>query len=469
MPPKPAESKHAKQKGANTSTDKMAANNPNNQQAIPEHELKQNSGASASMALQAMQKAWDLRQAANAAGDPNAREEILAKAINKEIEAESFGKAAKYTQSGAFQGLAAGAGLGVQPGVTLGKITGAIVGGTVSTVTGLLGAGVGSVYGAMNGPMWDLGQMASQGVRGVVGDFPNWKSTPAQKKALEKMVMQTRETQAPSKEELEKMKADAPDDMPQTWSQTTKDMTSWRPSMPSMPSMPNMPNMPSMPSMPSMSKGGAALGLGGLGASMPSWGGQNKSQVQQEEPKQVHQGSQSQVQPPTQTQDQRPRPSSRQPSKQGGQTSQQVRKPKEAPVPKEPPKLNNTSNGNAQPSKPSKPKEAPKTEDASTKKKPTEPKAAPKPKEPATKEATKSKTSPPKQTSKPPAASKPSASDQPKQTPSTENKDNKTPAATNAEKKKPRKLAPKSSDTKPSPGSTVKRPPRKLEVRKAAA
>lgn len=35
--------------------------------------------------------------------------EILAKAINKEAEAESFGKAAKYTQSGAFQGLAAGA------------------------------------------------------------------------------------------------------------------------------------------------------------------------------------------------------------------------------------------------------------------------------------------------------------------------------------------------------------------------
>ena len=101
------------------------------------------------MALQAAQKAYELRQAANAAGDPDAREEILAKAINKEIEAESFGKAAKYTRSGAFQGLAAGAGLGVQPGVTLGKLTGALVGGTVATVTGLLGGGVGSVYGAM--------------------------------------------------------------------------------------------------------------------------------------------------------------------------------------------------------------------------------------------------------------------------------------------------------------------------------
>jgi hypothetical protein len=254
-----AEGIRTKERGSNQAKIKMANNGP----AVPEQELKQNSGVSASLALQAMQKAWDLRQAANAAGDPDAREKILAKAINKEIEAESFGKAAKYTRSGAFQGLAAGAGLGVQPGVTIGKLTGALVGGVISTVTGLLGGGIGSVYGAMNGPFWDLGEMASHGVRGVIGDFPNWKSTPSQQKALEKMVMQTKETQAPTKEELEQMKADAPDDMPQSWSQTTKDMTSWRPSMPS------MPNMPSMPSMPQ----GAALGLGGLGAAMPSWGG----------------------------------------------------------------------------------------------------------------------------------------------------------------------------------------------------
>ncbi|KAF2155500.1 hypothetical protein K461DRAFT_274497 [Myriangium duriaei CBS 260.36] len=234
----------------------MSDKNKQSKQPISQHDIKQNSGVSASMALQATQKAWDLRQAANAAGDPNAREEILAKAINKEIEAESFGKAAKYTQSGAFQGLAAGAGLGVQPGVTLGKLTGAIVGGTVSTVTGLLGGGIGSVYGSMSGPMWDLGQMASHGVRGVVGDFPNWSSTPSQKKALEKMVMQSKETQAPTNEELEKMKAEAPDGMPQSWSESAKDMTS------------HLPSMPSLASMPSMSKAGSALGLGGVGAAM---------------------------------------------------------------------------------------------------------------------------------------------------------------------------------------------------------
>jgi hypothetical protein len=257
-----AQNTQQNQKPPANKSKKMANNASSNQDPppIPEKELKQNSGVSATMALQAAQKAWDLRQAANAAGDPDAREKILAKAINKEIEAESFGKAAKYTRSGAFQGLAAGAGLGVQPGVTLGKLTGALVGGVVSTVTGLLGGGIGSVYGAMNGPFWDLGEMASQGVRGVVGDFPNWKSTPSQQKALEKMVMQTKETQAPTQEELEQMKQDAPDDMPQNWSQTMNDMTAWRPSMPSMPNMPSMPK-------------GAALGLGGLGASMSSWAG----------------------------------------------------------------------------------------------------------------------------------------------------------------------------------------------------
>ncbi|KIW88794.1 uncharacterized protein Z519_10841 [Cladophialophora bantiana CBS 173.52] len=138
-----------------------ASSTPTSKPAIPEHEVKQSSSVSAQLALEAAKKAYELRQAAYAAGDPHAREEILAKAINKEIEAESFGKAAKYTRSGAFQGLAAGAGLGIQPGVTLGKLTGALVGGVVSSAGALLGGGIGSAYGAVSGPFWDLGQMAS--------------------------------------------------------------------------------------------------------------------------------------------------------------------------------------------------------------------------------------------------------------------------------------------------------------------
>ncbi|KAH8722631.1 hypothetical protein GQ44DRAFT_355053 [Phaeosphaeriaceae sp. PMI808] len=386
----------------------------NNQPAIPDHEIKQNAGVSAGLALQAAQKAWELRQAANAAGDPDAREEILAKAINKEIEAESFGKAAKYTRSGAFQGLAAGAGLGVQPGVTLGKLTGALVGGVVATVTGLLGGGVGSVYGAINGPFWDLGEMASHGVRGIIGDFPNWKSTPAQKRALEKMVMQTKETQAPTQEELEQMKAEAPDNMPQSWSQRTSDLTSWRPSMPSMPSMPK----------------GAALGLGGMGASMPFWGGGDKNQKQQQLPSQTRQKASNQ--------------STAAAPKQADQPKEQLI-PKEAPTPKEAPQFKETHKPKANPN----PKETPKSKDEST-------------------QAKKSLEKPPNQKSASPKTQpKPTPKSQP--TSSSDAKENKPPVSTNGEKKKPRKLDPKRSSHQSSQTSAPRKAPRKLESRKPTA
>jgi hypothetical protein len=435
----------------------MADNNPSNGQGIPERDIKQNSGVSASMALQATQKAWDLRQAANAAGDPNAREEILAKAINKEIEAESFGKAAKYTQSGAFQGLAAGAGLGVQPGVTLGKITGALVGGTVSTVTGLLGGGIGSVYGAMNGPMWNLGEMASHGVRGVIGDFPNWKSTPSQKKALEKMVMQTKETQAPSKEELEKMKAEAPDDMPQSWSQSVKDMTSWRPSMPSMPSMP---------------KGGAALGLGGLGASMPSWGGQGKDQGQQ------------QASRTKQVEGTRQKPHSTQSSKQRTPAPQQVhsqQRTSKPSAPKPTPRSDKTTQSRkevaeTQPSEPSQAAKATttqgKTSSSSNKaSKPTQSSRSEKPNTTSTQtnSTPRSTNAPSKNPARPQSTGQLSASGQADQATSDARKEHKPTTPGNAEKRKPRKLTTKSTTSQPSQDAAPKRAPRKLETRKAAS
>ena len=229
-----------------------------NPQPIPEADIKQSSGMSATLALQAAKKAYELRQAAYGAGDANAREEILAKAINKEIEAESFGKAAKYTRSGAFQGLAAGAGLGVMPGATLGKITGAIVGGVVSSVGALLGGGIGSAYGAISGPFWDLGEMASKGVRGVVGDWPNWEATGSQKKALEKMVLGAQKTKAPDEDELQEMSQDCERGDAETYSKWASDLTSYIPGMPSMPSTSSLPSMPNMPSIP---------GFGGFGGS----------------------------------------------------------------------------------------------------------------------------------------------------------------------------------------------------------
>jgi len=371
------------------------------------------------MALQAAQKAWELRQAAHAAGGPNAREEILAKAINKEIEAESFGKAAKYTQSGAFQGLAAGAGLGVQPGVTIGTLAGALVGGVVSTVTGLLGGDIGSVYGAMHGPFWDLGEMASQGVRGVVGDFPNWKSTPAQKRALEKMVMQTKETQAPSKEELEQMSKHAPDDMPNTWSQSTKDIASWRPSMPNLPSMPT----------------GAALGLSGLGASLPSWGS--------EVPKDTDQAPQAS----SRARSTYHRSSQAHPST---QTPKKSSVPKEAPVPSEATRITKISNATA-------------TEAKKSSKLPTRSKAqaaAPQAKLASSGKSTNTITTP----SNPVASNgKTGSTIEPPTT-----SQSKTSAPHEPEKKRPRKLRPKSGNAPSDNAAISKKAPRKLASRSSA-
>jgi hypothetical protein len=443
MPPKQAQQK-PKPNAANPPSQNMANNSAGGQQGgIPDHEIKQNAGVSASMALQAGQKAWELRQAAHGAGDAKAREEILAKAINKEIEAESFGKAAKYTQSGAFQGLAAGAGLGVQPGVTIGKLTGALVGGTISTVTGLLGGGIGSVYGAMNGPMWDLGEMASQGVQGVVGDFlPDIKSTPSQKKALEKMIMQTKETQAPSKEELEQMKNDAPDQMPQSWSQSAKDMTAWRPSMPSMPSAKGM---------------GGALGLGGIGAAMNPWGGQSQ---QQQQPQQS--SSQPKQQPQKQAQQAPSQPKqSTQPQKNSQTKPQQPKTNNPQPPKQEKPQSNEP------------PKEAPKprSQRPPTTRGPANPQSSQQNQAPSAQQTTsQSKTSSQKSNS----TSKPAnTSSQPKRVSFSDNKENNAPATTSKEKRKPRKLGQQGSNTQKSGGasqpSAPKKAPRKLEPRKPAA
>lgn len=254
MPPKklPPKTTQQKQPSQNTSRDKSRTTptTPSSKPAVPEHEVKQSSAASAELALQAARKAYDLRQAAYGLADPNAREEMLAKAINREIEAESFGKAAKYTRSGAFQGLAAGAGLGIQPGVTLGKLTGALVGGLVSSAGALLGGGIGSAYGAISGPFWDLGQMASQSVRNIVGDFPNWEASSSQKKALDKMIMEAQQTKAPSQAELEQMRDDDGGASQADFQQFTSNLTSWIPSMPSMPSMSSLPSIPGLGGQP---------------------------------------------------------------------------------------------------------------------------------------------------------------------------------------------------------------------------
>ncbi|KAF1842685.1 uncharacterized protein K460DRAFT_367645 [Cucurbitaria berberidis CBS 394.84] len=221
----------------------MSANKKKNDDkpAVPDHEVRQESSKNANCALQAQRKAQELKDAAAGAGDPEERQKLMERAINAQIEAESFGKTAKYLRSGTFQGLAVGTGLGVAPGATLGAVTGTLVGGITSTITGGLGGGVGALTGALHGPFWDLGKMAGRGVQKVTGNFPGWVASEEQKKAFEKMIGQAQEEDMPDESELEKLRKDgggggekeddegwinsAKEAMPAKWSTDSKSST----------------------------------------------------------------------------------------------------------------------------------------------------------------------------------------------------------------------------------------------------
>lgn len=181
------------------------ANSNENKNVPSEEERRRESSKLSQQALAARKKAHELRQAANGAADPDERQHLMEEAINKGIEAESFGKTAKYLQSGTFQGMAVGTGIGAIPGVTLGTLTGTLVGGTVTLITGGIGGAVGAATGALHGPFWNMGQLVGKGIRKVTGDLPGWKATDEQKATLEKMIGQVNEQEPPSTADLTHM------------------------------------------------------------------------------------------------------------------------------------------------------------------------------------------------------------------------------------------------------------------------
>ncbi len=92
-----------------------------------DRERQQEAQKAAQKSLELQNKAKELISAAAAAGDPEERQKLLQQALDKEIEAETFGKTARYLNTGSFQGLCAGAGLGGGIGVALGTLTGTLV------------------------------------------------------------------------------------------------------------------------------------------------------------------------------------------------------------------------------------------------------------------------------------------------------------------------------------------------------
>lgn len=170
-----------------------------------ERKRRLESSKAAKEALEAKKKAAELREAAKGAGDPEERQKLLEEAIDREAQAESFGKVAKYMRSGTFQGMAFGAGLGVIPGLELGALTGTLVGGTVSLITGGIGAAGGALTGFLHGPFFNVGEVAGQGIRKITGDGPKCGATEEQKRHLEKMIGQCKDEEMPSDLDLQEL------------------------------------------------------------------------------------------------------------------------------------------------------------------------------------------------------------------------------------------------------------------------
>lgn len=124
---KPATQKTSKQ---STSTQQAPKQKPSTQ-ADREREHEARKAAQKSLKLQ--KQAKELINAAAGAGDPDERQKLLQQALEKEVEAGTFGKTARYLNTGEFQGLCAGAGLGAGIGIGLGTLTGTIVGGTTGS------------------------------------------------------------------------------------------------------------------------------------------------------------------------------------------------------------------------------------------------------------------------------------------------------------------------------------------------
>ncbi|QIW98433.1 hypothetical protein AMS68_003951 [Peltaster fructicola] len=167
--------------------------------------VRQESSKIAQKALAAQDKAAQLMRAAIAAGDPQERQKLLNQALQAEIEAESFGKTAKWLSSGSFQGFLAGSGIGSVPGMTLGALTGTLVGGVTTLVTGGLGGAIGAGVGAIHGPFIKLGDVVGGALNKCLPTIPGWEATDQQKYALEKSLGQIKEQDQPSSEDLQKL------------------------------------------------------------------------------------------------------------------------------------------------------------------------------------------------------------------------------------------------------------------------
>ena len=174
-----------------------------------EEDSRQESSKAAQKAIELENQAKELTQAAAGASDPDERQKLLNEALSKSIEAQSFGKVAKYLRSGAFQGFLAGGGVGTGVGAGLGALSGTLVGGVSSLALGGLLGGIGSAVGVLHGPWLKPEEIIGKGVQKLSGMLPSWKATDDQKQKLEQMISQANAQARPSAKDLEDMASGA--------------------------------------------------------------------------------------------------------------------------------------------------------------------------------------------------------------------------------------------------------------------
>ncbi|KAH0365927.1 hypothetical protein KCU65_g5690, partial [Aureobasidium melanogenum] len=176
--------------------------------APSEAECRQESSNAAAKALSLEKEAKELTQKAAGAGDPEERQKLLDEALSKSVEAQSYGKVAKYLRSGAFQGLLAGGGVGTGVGAGLGALTGTLVGGVSSLALGGVLGGIGSAVGAIHGPWAKPEEIIGKGMKTLSGMIPGWQTPGDQMSQLQKIFGQVNEQERPTEKELEDMMRD---------------------------------------------------------------------------------------------------------------------------------------------------------------------------------------------------------------------------------------------------------------------
>lgn len=127
----------------------------------------------------AQEYAQSLRDKAAKARDPKERERFVREAYAKEVEAHGErSKLARRLQSGTWQGMFGGGGIGLGTGLGLGAVVGTLVGTIVSVPTTALGTLIGAGVGAIHGPWITIGGKKKKWTEASPEEVVDYYQTP---------------------------------------------------------------------------------------------------------------------------------------------------------------------------------------------------------------------------------------------------------------------------------------------------